>query len=107
MRGQLPTTCAWIFLSLLTLFTAGLGACAPDDAAYQVRTQPLAVVADDSVVLTAADDRPVPLKIFHPADGGPFPLVVLSHGTFSSIHRYDRVAEYWAGQGYVVILPQL
>ncbi|UCG71397.1 MAG: hypothetical protein JSV45_08970 [Chromatiales bacterium] len=106
MRGQLPTTCAWIFLSLLTLFTAGLGACAPDDAAYQVRTQPLAVVADDSVVLTAADDRPVPLKIFHPADGGPFPLVVLSHGTFSSIHRYDRVAEYWAGQGYVVILPQ-
>lgn len=86
------------------LVLAGLMACAAE--IYEPRAPALQVVADDSVVLAAAGDRPMPLKIFYPVDGGPYPLIVLSHGTFSSIHRYDLVAEFWAGQGYVVVLPQ-
>lgn len=101
-----PRAGQWLVFCLLSFAAATLGACAPGDDAYQVGAPALAVVADDSVALTAASDRPVPLKIFYPADGGPYPLIVLSHGTFSSIHRYDLVAEYWAGQGYVVMLPQ-
>lgn len=88
------------------LALAGLPACSTGPDEYKPRFPPLAVTAEESVVLVTAGDRPVPLKIFYPAEGGPYPLIVLSHGTFSSIHRYDLVAEYWAGQGYVVLLPQ-
>jgi dienelactone hydrolase len=90
----------------LALMLAALAPGAAAGESWQPRTPALRVVADDSVVLTAADERRVALKIFFPERGGPYPLIVLSHGTFSSIHRYDAVAGYWAGQGYVVILPQ-
>ncbi|MEJ2138989.1 MAG: hypothetical protein P8Y61_06005 [Gammaproteobacteria bacterium] len=73
---------------------------------YPGQSSALEVSVDRSVALRAADERPVPLKIFYPESGGPYPLIVLSHGTFSSIDRYGRIAGYWAGQGYVVILPQ-
>jgi dienelactone hydrolase len=76
------------------------------DGLYPARSPELAVEVDRSVELAAADARPLPLKIFYPDTGGPFPLIVLSHGTFSSIDRYDLIAQYWAAQGYVVILPQ-
>jgi predicted dienelactone hydrolase len=66
----------------------------------------LPVAVERGVTLTAAADRPLPLKIFYPESGGPYPLIVLSHGTFSSIDRYDLIADYWAAHGYVVILPQ-
>lgn len=85
---------------------AWLVACSPGTDEYEPRDPALPIATDDSVVLTAADDRPVPLKIIYPEAGGPYPLIVLSHGTFSNRHRYDRIAEFWAGQGYVVMLPQ-
>lgn len=73
---------------------------------YGPRDPALTVAINDEVVLIAAAERPLPVKIFYPGIGGPYPLIVLSHGTFSNRHRYDRIAEYWAGQGYVVMLPQ-
>jgi len=81
-------------------------ACAPGTDGYAPRDPALSVVVDDSVALTAADDRALPVKIFYPDAAGSHPLIVLSHGTFSNRHRYDRVANFWAGQGYVVMLPQ-
>ena len=51
------------------------------------------------------DDRVLPLQIYFPAGTGRYPLIVLSHGTFSAAEKYARIAEYWASQGYVVILP--
>jgi len=80
--------------------------CAPVTEPYAPRDPAMVIVVNDSVVLTAADERPVPVKIFYPDVAAPYPLIVLSHGTFSNRHRYDRVAEFWAGQGYVVMLPQ-
>lgn len=73
---------------------------------YQGVQPRLAVLTDRTAVLTASDDRPVPLSISFPDQGGPYPLIVLSHGTFSSPQRYDLISEHWAGQGYVVVLPQ-
>lgn len=82
-----------------------LAACAPAGTEFAPRDPPLPVIVDDSVVL-AAGERAVPVKTFFPTDGGPYPAIVLSHGTFSNRHRYDRIAGFWAGQGYVVMLPQ-
>lgn len=101
-------TRAIVWVQRLSIAATGvwLAACSAGTDAYAPRDPSLTVVVDDSVVLAAADDRPVPVKVFFPEAGGPYPLIVLSHGTFSNRHRYDRVAGFWAGQGYVVMLPQ-
>lgn len=83
-----------------------LVSCVADPEPYAPREPALTVAVDDSVVLMAPDERPVPVKIFYPEAAGPYPLIVLSHGTFSNRNRYDRIGEFWAGQGYVVMIPQ-
>jgi pimeloyl-ACP methyl ester carboxylesterase len=97
-------------MSLLRIFFAAallsLGACSGGGGDYELRFPALKVAINDSVVLTAAEERPLPVKIFYPESGDSYPLIVLSHGTFSNRNRYDRVAGFWAGQGYVVMVPQ-
>lgn len=93
-------------LLTVAVAAAALAACSADTDEFALRDPSLPFLVDDSVVLTAADDRPMAVKVFVPETGGPYPLIVLSHGTFSNRHRYDRIAEFWAGQGYVVMLPQ-
>jgi hypothetical protein len=73
---------------------------------------PLALVEiDDSIALTIpGQERLLPLRIVYPERleperPDPLPVIVLSHGTFSSGKRYDPVATYWAARGYIVILP--
>ena len=91
-------------LPLLSLLL--IAACSSGSGDYELRFPALKVAIDDSVVLTAAEERPLPVKIFYPEPADSYPLIVLSHGTFSNRNRYDRVAGFWAGQGYVVMLPQ-
>ena len=45
------------------------------------------------------------MRIVYPDQGGPYPIIVFSHGTFSSGDKYDLVVDFWAERGYVVILP--
>jgi len=73
---------------------------------YESPDELLPVKIDDSVSLSVPDaEREIPLRVVYPERGGPFPIIVLSHGTFSSGKKYDPVAEHWAARGYVVILP--
>jgi dienelactone hydrolase len=51
------------------------------------------------------ENREMPLRIVYPDQGGPYPIIVFSHGTFSSSDKYNLVVEFWAERGYVVILP--
>jgi dienelactone hydrolase len=62
---------------------------------------------DDSASLTVDGERTLPLRVVFKAcaDSKPVPVIVLSHGTFSSGKKYDPVSQYWAEHGYVVILP--
>jgi hypothetical protein len=69
------------------------------------------VAIDDTIALAVpGQDRNLPLRVVYPervdaGQGERHPVIVLSHGTFSSGKRYDPVAVYWAARGYVVILP--
>lgn len=73
---------------------------------YESDADRFRVTVDDSVTLLVPDeDRELPLRIVYPDGEGPYPVIVLSHGTFSSGRRYDAVAGYWAARGYVVMLP--
>jgi len=76
------------------------------EALYDSPGERFPVSIDDSVSLSVPEaERQLPLRVVYPEHGGPFPVIVLSHGTFSSGKQYDRVAMYWAARGYVVILP--
>ena len=63
------------------------------------------VLIDDSASITVDGDRSLPLRVVYKPGTTPVPVIVLSHGTFSSGKKYDPVALYWAAHDYVVILP--
>jgi len=67
---------------------------------------PLSITKDGSATLAVpVENREMSLRIVYPDQGGPYPIIVFSHGTFSSSDKYNLVVEFWAERGYVVILP--
>jgi len=53
----------------------------------------------------AAASRTLPLVVLRPRDGGPYPLVVWSHGLGSAGMERNDTLERWASAGYVVMAP--
>ncbi|MDG2243568.1 MAG: hypothetical protein P8L66_08735 [Rhodospirillaceae bacterium] len=88
-------------LLLLTFLlpTASLGA-----DAYKLNSGPLDVVVADHVVIDQGD-RALALRLAYPSSGGPYPVVVLSHGGGCIGGSYSVVGDHWASHGYVVIQP--
>ena len=67
---------------------------------------PLSITKDGRATLAVpVENREMSLRIVYPDQGGPYPIIVFSHGTFSSSDKYNLVVEFWAERGYVVILP--
>ncbi|HVP91269.1 MAG TPA: hypothetical protein VMS75_08645 [Terriglobales bacterium] len=55
----------------------------------------------------AKRDRPVPVKVYYPADlDRPAPLVVFSHGLGGSREGYEYLGRQWAGYGYISLHVQ-
>jgi dienelactone hydrolase len=55
---------------------------------------------------TAAEpDRTVVTRIAHPTSGGPYPLIVLSHGATGHPEEYTEAVPRWAADGFVVASP--
>ena len=95
---------ALTFAALPWGLSSGQSASGPTLYESSLGQSPVSI--DDSVALPIPDqDRELPLRVVYPERGGPNPVIVLSHGTFSSGKHYDPVAVYWAARGYVVILP--
>jgi dienelactone hydrolase len=63
------------------------------------------VVFVDTASILVDGDRKLPLRVVFLPEGKAAPVIVLSHGTFSSGKKYDPVSQYWAEHGYVVVLP--
>jgi dienelactone hydrolase len=59
----------------------------------------------DTTLSDPADGREVPLRIVYPASGSRLPVVLFSHGAFSSGRDYDPLLDAWAARGYVVFSP--
>jgi predicted dienelactone hydrolase len=114
MMSERNQKIAVVAVAALLLATALFGrlseqpsAATPDTMGLYESPRDLSAFAvDDSVVLALpGEDRDLPLRVVYPQRDGPHPVIVFSHGTFSSGKRYDPVANYWAERGYVVILP--
>jgi dienelactone hydrolase len=85
-------------------FTLALLASADTSAAAGAPDQRLAVSIDGHIFNLAA-------RMFHPPGPGPFPLVIINHGTPVSLRDaageklgYTNAARWFANQGYVVLV---
>lgn len=50
-------------------------------------------------------DRTIVTRITHPTSGGPYPLIVLSHGLTGHPDEYTDTTRVWAADGFVVVQP--
>ncbi len=66
----------------------------------------LEIAAIEALTLTdPARNKELPLRITYPATGGPFPVIVYSHGAFGSKDGYQPLIRHWVAAGYVCIQP--
>lgn len=73
--------------------------------AYKSARGPASVGVVEDISLPS-DDRDVSLRVSYPiGNGGPYPVVVLSHGGGCAGGSYSLVGDHWASHGYVVIQP--
>jgi predicted dienelactone hydrolase len=67
---------------------------------------PLAVETADNLTLPdPARKKDLPYKVYYPRTGGPFPVILFSHGFGGNKDAFGSVGRHWAGHGYVVIHP--
>lgn len=88
---------------------AGLSVAACDAGPFTTGAQDPDTTYDVNVVDTvlpfANQNKDLRLHISFPNSGGPFPLILFSHGNGCTSAGYGPVTEYWAARGYVVIEP--
>jgi predicted dienelactone hydrolase len=108
LQGRSRTRTLGTFLIL----TVALGA-RPAPAPAQVRSEYKKTPGPHEVTTILYDwkdekrDRPVPVKIYYPADlEAPAPLVVFSHGLGGSREGYEYLGRQWASYGYISLHVQ-
>ena len=62
-------------------------------------------VADDLSIKDPVRKKELSFKVYHPKTGGPYPVIVFSHGFGGNKDGFGPVGKHWASQGYVVIHP--
>lgn len=98
IRGSLTT-------ALLLVVACTLAACAHTPDAYRAQAGRVATMSANIELTDTGRDLRLPVRILWPVSGGPYPVVLFSHGGGSSGDRYELLATHWATAGYVVILP--
>ena len=77
----------------------------PAQAAYKLADGPYAVETIDHTIHDAKRNKDLPVRFLIPKFGGPFPVIVFSHGAGGSGQNYFPLTGFWATHGYVVIQP--
>ncbi len=91
LLGCAPATLpprAWDTPSLLVF--AGLGP-------HQIE------VVDDLVLEHTLLDKPLNVRVSFPREAARYPIIVFSHGAYSSKDLYTPILDHWATHGYVVL----
>jgi predicted dienelactone hydrolase len=57
------------------------------------------------VIRDAARKKDLPCTVHYPKEGGPFPVILFSHGFGGDRNAFAPVGRHWASCGYVVIHP--
>ncbi|MDB6063596.1 MAG: hypothetical protein JWM78_3699 [Verrucomicrobiaceae bacterium] len=105
----------WTVLFFLVYFYRITIACADDDGLDALRV-PEASMNERVVTVPSDQERPVMLQvtIYTPSGPGPFPLVIMNHGSDSKKkpkdnprYRFTFSAYYFLSRGYAVALPMM
>jgi predicted dienelactone hydrolase len=91
--------CTWL---LLATTAAPVAAAAPSGYERPGRHAATMVEFPD-LVDAGRERRPVPMRVRAPASGGPYPLVILSHGAGGNLNSSAYLAEHLVSHGYVVV----
>lgn len=62
-------------------------------------------VEDSAVLPHAALAKPLHVRVSFPREEGRYPVVLFSHGAYSSKDLYNPILDHWASHGFVVIAP--
>jgi len=67
---------------------------------------PLVVeIVDNLTLRDATRKKDLPYKVYYPKTGGPYPLILFSHGFGGNKDAFGPIGKHWASHGYVVIHP--
>jgi predicted dienelactone hydrolase len=103
--------------TLLLLLVAVTAACASNSPSpsstpqvatttYRSDSSPNPVGAIPSALLhDSKRNKNLEMVIEYPTRGGPYPVIIFSHGYGGSKDSYIALTEYWTAQGYVCIKP--
>lgn len=75
------------------------------DGWYSPAQKDLEIQSQAGILLSRPGMRDLSLRISAPKSGGPYPLIVWSHGMYGSETGYGSLVDSWAKAGYVVIQP--
>ena len=76
------------------------------DELVKSKKGPLAVeTVDDLTLKNAARKKDLTCKIYYPKTGGPYPVILFSHGFGGNKDAFGPISKHWASNGYVVIHP--
>jgi dienelactone hydrolase len=95
----------WTRVIFLLVSLAIGPALAGPESAYKTSAGPNEVRVASLELPFPALDKDLPLRIAFPESGGPYPVIVFSHGNGSSKDDYSAYSDHWASHGYVVIQP--
>ncbi len=95
-RSRAVPVAAGLLAALAALVVGACAATAP---------RPVMVERLNVSIADPGDGRELPLRVVYPTTGRSLPVVLFSHGAFSSGEDYDPILEAWAARGYVVIAP--
>ena len=106
IRWALPTALLLALLQLSACSSSGRQEELPVDSAYQIAPGPLPITTVNRTSLAfPALDKELQMRLAFPASGGPYPVIVFSHGNGCSQDMYAGFADHWASYGFVVIQP--
>jgi dienelactone hydrolase len=133
-RGRDARPRGWVGLALLLATVAVIGAAcggsSDDDVASTSTAAPGTPSSDTTMVAEAPEvevvtetfvdasrptaagaetpakpDRTIVTRVAHPTSGGPYPLIVMSHGATGHPDEYAETIPMWAADGFVVAAP--
>lgn len=91
---------------LFTLAVSCLLQPALADEQIKLKEGSLAVeTADDLSLFDAARRKELFYKVYYPKTGGPYPVILFSHGFGGNKDAFGPIGKHWASHGYVVIHP--
>ena len=75
------------------------------DAMHGAAPGPYAVVALRDLALATDSGDALAASLYFPQGDGGFPLLLFSHGNWSTNNKYDELLSHWVSHGYAVLAP--